>query len=377
MKKALVLLLALALLSPFCATAGNPVSSLASTSLTGAEAAKRHNLQLAASRINGTVLPRGRVFSFNDIVGPRTRKTGYLMHSNGMGIQVFGGGVSQLATTLDMALAGFDNNIQFLERHTYDELFTDHYVPTGKQAVRVEYSGGKNYAFTDNMQSIQIDAWVEGDELFCLVKGAGDFPYDPPKSEPLPPGLPDPVISTTDLIASGDLEYRVSGGVFEIQHGERIASNNKDRGDAGFLSSLFLPKGQRARIEVKAIVKKGVAFGIILAEKNPQDPFNTGWICVNADLNSQTSRLFAYHGPAAPVLGDGKASFLDNGMGTGKPITLAMEILEDGTFLASYNGEEYTQGKMTYPHFQGGYPGIMTFFSDVEFESVLLTRYHP
>lgn len=173
MKKLLVLLLTAALITPALALADS-MYSLADTSLAGASAAKVFNIQRAAARIHGMTLPRGKVFSFNDIVGPRTKAAGYQKEMNGRGRLVYGGGVSQLATTLDMALAGFDGNIQFLERHTYGHEFTDHYVPSGDKAVRVEYSGGKNYAFTDNMQAIQIDCWVEGGRLNCLVKAAGD-----------------------------------------------------------------------------------------------------------------------------------------------------------------------------------------------------------
>lgn len=183
MKKPIVLLslvlLTAMLLSP---AHGDSVYSLFSTSLAGASPAKLHNITKAAAKINGLQLPRGQVFSFNDLVGPRTKASGYLMEENGVGDRVFGGGVAQIATTLDMALQGFDGSINHLERHTWGPGFKDSYAPSGDQAVRVSYSEGYNYAFTDNFQTIQIDVWVEDQQLFCLVKGKGDTPGQAPET---------------------------------------------------------------------------------------------------------------------------------------------------------------------------------------------------
>lgn len=184
MKKILVLLLSLALLFPLIASA-DYAKSMAATSLAGASAAKIHNIKRAAAKINGMTLPRGKVFSFNDIVGPRRKSTGYLMEPNGFGDPVFGGGVSQIATTLNIAFKTFDDSIQILEKHSFGAAFKDHYVPAGEEALWVSYSEGKNFAFTDNFQSIQIDVWVEDQQLHCLVKGAGDGPgYSDPMPEP-------------------------------------------------------------------------------------------------------------------------------------------------------------------------------------------------
>lgn len=175
----LILMLSAALLLHASARADSAYS-LTSTSLAGASAARLHNIARAAAKLHGMQLPRGQVFSFNDLVGPRTRASGYQKEPNGVGNIVYGGGVSQIATTLDKALAGFDGRVEFLERHTWGPGFTGGYVSSGDDAIRVSYSEGYNYAFTDNMQTIQIDVWIEDQQLHCLVKGKGDTPYADP-----------------------------------------------------------------------------------------------------------------------------------------------------------------------------------------------------
>lgn len=171
-KKMLILLMLAVMLIPGAVHADADYA-YALTPLHGASANRIHNVERAASLINGTVLQRGAVFSFNDIVGPRSSANGFKREKNGVGVEVIGGGVSQVATTLDLALKEFDGNIHFLERHVYGKKFLGDYVKHGENAVRVEYSGAKNYAFTDNHQTIRISMFIEGMQLHCEVKGEG------------------------------------------------------------------------------------------------------------------------------------------------------------------------------------------------------------
>jgi vancomycin resistance protein YoaR len=78
-----------------------------STSFVGAIPEKRHNIQLAAQRLNGVVVPPGATFSFNKEVGPTTLEAGFQW---GFGITTaqggvhtvpsVAGGICQVATTL-------------------------------------------------------------------------------------------------------------------------------------------------------------------------------------------------------------------------------------------------------------------------------------
>ena len=68
-----------------------------------ASASRAHNVRLAAERIGGTVLPPGGEFSFNKVVGRRTRENGVeeaAVILNGEFAAGVGGGVCQTSTTL-------------------------------------------------------------------------------------------------------------------------------------------------------------------------------------------------------------------------------------------------------------------------------------
>jgi vancomycin resistance protein YoaR len=62
-----------------------------------------HNIHLAADLINNTVVEPGKTFSLNETLGPRTPQKGYvkapIILEDGFG-EDFGGGISQLTTTL-------------------------------------------------------------------------------------------------------------------------------------------------------------------------------------------------------------------------------------------------------------------------------------
>src|SRR5204863_668602 len=79
------------------------------TPFVGAIPEKAHNIQLAAARLNGVVVPPGGTFSFNKEVGPTTIEAGFQW---GFGLTTGGqeggvhtvpsvaGGICQVATTL-------------------------------------------------------------------------------------------------------------------------------------------------------------------------------------------------------------------------------------------------------------------------------------
>ena len=88
-----------------CAQAQAGIRSLSTfTTSFNAEAADRaHNIALAASKINGTVLRDGQTFSFNAAAGARTKTNGYRdapIIFEGEFVAGTGGGVCQVSTTV-------------------------------------------------------------------------------------------------------------------------------------------------------------------------------------------------------------------------------------------------------------------------------------
>lgn len=69
----------------------------------GSNTDRSHNIALAAQKINGTVIDNGQSFSFNGVVGQRTKERGFRsakIIENGKFVQGVGGGVCQVSTTL-------------------------------------------------------------------------------------------------------------------------------------------------------------------------------------------------------------------------------------------------------------------------------------
>lgn len=92
------------------------------------------NVELAAQRVNGTVLQPGEKFSFNKTVLPRTRANGYVLgpsFAGGKEVESIGGGICQVSSTLyaSLIMAG----IPATERYAHS-LPVD-YVPHGMDAT--------------------------------------------------------------------------------------------------------------------------------------------------------------------------------------------------------------------------------------------------
>ncbi|GBD17392.1 Vancomycin B-type resistance protein VanW [bacterium HR26] len=86
----------------------------------GSSPERAHNIRVAAGYLNGTLIPPGATFSFNEAIGPITEERGYregyviLAEETVPGI---GGGVCQVATTTFRA--AFFAGLPFVERHPH------------------------------------------------------------------------------------------------------------------------------------------------------------------------------------------------------------------------------------------------------------------
>ena len=92
------------------------------------------NIRLSSSIINGKVLGPGDEFSFNDVVGPRTRDRGYLsayVYTNGKIVPDVGGGICQVSSTLYNAVIFSGLETVYRMNH----MFTVGYVPYGQDQL--------------------------------------------------------------------------------------------------------------------------------------------------------------------------------------------------------------------------------------------------
>ena len=128
------------------------------------------NLELAASKINETILSPGEEFSYNTIVGERTIDAGYKeakIYSNGKVIDGLGGGICQISSTLYNAIV--IANLEITKR--YNHQFVTSYVKAGRDAT-VAY-GSKDFKFKNNRSYpikiiMTVDSGVAKVELYGI-----------------------------------------------------------------------------------------------------------------------------------------------------------------------------------------------------------------
>ncbi len=105
------------------------------------------NLQLAASKINGTVLMPGETFSYNQVVGERTIAAGYKeapIYVSGEVVDGLGGGICQITSTLYNAV--LYANLEIVERSNHQ--FVPSYVSASRDATVVY--GSIDFKFKNN-----------------------------------------------------------------------------------------------------------------------------------------------------------------------------------------------------------------------------------
>ena len=209
MKRAFALLLTLVLLGAAFAVPASAADQYASyrTSTRGASSGRLGNMQRAALAINQVYVASGATFSFNDTVGPRTKAEGYVKALNDRGAKVMGGGVSQVATTLYMALLNLKaGSVAFDEVKTYGSDFNAGYIPDGDYAVVTDYKNDKDFRFTNRTsQSLLIETWFADNYLYCTVtQTASSFDSGNWFATPAPDGKTGRLLGSSSIYCGND-----------------------------------------------------------------------------------------------------------------------------------------------------------------------------
>ncbi|MCG9967068.1 VanW family protein [Pelotomaculum terephthalicicum JT] len=131
---------------------------------------RTHNIALASTAVNGTLLKPGDVFSLNRRLGPRLAETGYLKAPAFIDNQLsldYGGGVCQVATTLYNAALLADLTV--IERYSHPSPVA--YVPVGRDAtIAGDYLDLKFINERDT--PVYISSMVEYGKLTIRIFGA-------------------------------------------------------------------------------------------------------------------------------------------------------------------------------------------------------------
>ncbi|MCO7175347.1 VanW family protein [Sporolactobacillus kofuensis] len=128
---------------------------------------RAHNIELAAQALDGHVVFPNETFSFNQTVGMRTKKKGYLparVIVRGEYSEGVGGGICQVSSTLFNAVdrAG----LKIIERYAHSRRVA--YVPLGRDATVSWY--GPDFRFRNNYnQPILIRAHKHGGSISFAI----------------------------------------------------------------------------------------------------------------------------------------------------------------------------------------------------------------
>src|SRR3954454_17226330 len=151
---------------------------VARTSFAGSSPPKQHNIGLAKQRLNGVVVPPGKLFSFNKEVGSTSLDAGFQI---GWGIANAGanvktvpsvaGGICQVATTLFHTV--FWSGYQ-LEERNYHLYWIPSYTSRNVEGLdaTVDEDAGLDFRFintTDNYLLIQ--SWLEDSKVVFGLYG--------------------------------------------------------------------------------------------------------------------------------------------------------------------------------------------------------------
>ncbi|MGI6552887.1 MAG: VanW family protein [Bacillota bacterium] len=143
--------------------------AMAATNFNAQNKPRTHNIHLAAEKIHQYLLAPQAVFSFNEVVGPRSKEAGYqeaLIIMENEFEPGLGGGVCQVSSTLYNAV--LKANLPILERRRHSRLVD--YVPPGLDAtVAYDYI---DFQFINNTEGFLLfHALVDSGMLVVKIFG--------------------------------------------------------------------------------------------------------------------------------------------------------------------------------------------------------------
>lgn len=152
---------------------------VARTSFAGSSPPKQHNIGLATQRLNGVVIPPGKMFSFNKEVGSTSIDAGFKMgwgiaNAGGTNVKTVpsvAGGICQVATTLFHSVfwAGYQ-----VEERNYHLYWIPGYRSQNVEGLdaTVDEEAGLDFRFLNNTDDyLLIQSWVEGGRVVFGLYG--------------------------------------------------------------------------------------------------------------------------------------------------------------------------------------------------------------
>ncbi|MFA5273610.1 MAG: VanW family protein, partial [Candidatus Peribacter sp.] len=149
------------------------VVSVGESDFSGSPKARRHNIVVGLSKFNGTLIPQGAIFSFNETLGPVNGATGYLKELVIMGDKTlpdYGGGLCQVGTTFYRGVWEYGFPILARRNHSFA---VHYYSPQGTDATI--YPPYTDIKFrNDSPGALLLQTFVENDHAFFVFYGTRD-----------------------------------------------------------------------------------------------------------------------------------------------------------------------------------------------------------
>lgn len=139
--------------------------------------ARSHNIKLAAKAINNYVIFPGETFSFNQVVGKRTKERGYMRAPvivRGELSEDIGGGICQVSSTLFNAAD--QAGLKMIERYSHSKKVP--YVPPGRDATVSWY--GPDFSFKNTYRfPLLIRAKAFGGQMITWIFSSDEIEHEP------------------------------------------------------------------------------------------------------------------------------------------------------------------------------------------------------
>jgi vancomycin resistance protein YoaR len=212
----------------------------ASTTYGGGLPERMHNIELAASRLNGVIVLPGQTFSFNGEVGPTTVEAGFQIAygiANDGGqlttIPSEAGGICQVATTVFQPVFWLGYQINERTTHSY---WIPNYASNGYVGLdaAVDAATGLDFKWTNNTATaVLIEAEADGQYFTIRLYGTAppwSVQVDEPKVENVTEADQEIVYQASDKLPDGQTR-KIEGAQdgFDVTVSRHITENGEQR----------------------------------------------------------------------------------------------------------------------------------------------------
>lgn len=212
----------------------------ASTAYGGGLPERMHNIELAASRLNGVIVLPGQTFSFNGEVGPTTVEAGFQIAygiANEGGelttVPSEAGGICQVATTVFQPVFWLGYQINERTTHSY---WIPNYASNGYVGLdaAVDEATGLDFKWTNNTSTaVLIEAEADGQNFTIRLYGTAppwSVEVDEPKKENVEEADEEIVYQPSDTIPNGQTRQieRAQDG-FDVTVTRHVTENGETR----------------------------------------------------------------------------------------------------------------------------------------------------